>query len=178
MTYWRMQLHPSDSSRALMYSVKSLCAGYIGLDFDDDCDIGDLMETLQEDLPDGQRDCWGFAHEMAEGDPVLIIAHHFPLALAIVKGPYNYIRQSVPELGVWFTHFREVKAVRYYADFVTDVRKWQQFTMTDTISPLRDKQSQSYQLIETWLERPIQFSLSTQCWTPKAMASGVSSVSF
>jgi len=37
-----------------------------------------------------------------------------------------------------------------YADLVTDVRGWEQIKMTDTISPLRDPNSKSYQLIENW----------------------------
>ena len=87
---------------------------------------------------------------MKEGDEVLIIAHHFPFALATIDGPYNYVREAVPELGVWFRHFRKVKSVRYYADYITNARSWEQITMTDTISPLRDPNSKSYQLISEW----------------------------
>ena len=149
MAYWRMQLHPNAPGHAIGHCVNSLAAGYIGLDFADD--TGDLMTTVQSALPEKQRDYWAFAHEMAEGDKVLIMAHHFPFALATVAGPYNFIRHPVPELGVWFRHFRKVDDVRYYADFITNAKLWETITMTDTISPLRDPHSLSCQLIERWI---------------------------
>jgi len=94
MTYWRMQLHPAAPGEALWYTVQSLAAGYIGLDFDtNEPDVGDLLspQARQDSLPEKQRDYWAFAHEMAEEDRVLIIVHHFPFALVRVAGPYNYI---------------------------------------------------------------------------------------
>jgi len=149
MAYWRMQLHPAEPDVAVQHTVTSLAAGYIGLDFG--TDVGDLSQLQKEQLPAGQQDYWDFAHEMRTGDMVLIIAHYFPFALVRVTGAYNYIRSPQPHIGVWFRHFREVKDVRYYADHVTNVRSWDQFTMTDTISPLHDPASKSYQLIEKWL---------------------------
>ena len=149
MTYWRMQLHPSDSEGAVKYTVESLSAGYIGLDFA--VDVPDLMTVEQSELPDNQRNYWAFAHEMKIGDRVLLFAHHFPLALAKVSGEYNYVRAAVPELGVWFRHFRAVEDVRYFGDFITDARTWQQLTMTATITPLRKTDTESHQLIERWL---------------------------
>jgi hypothetical protein len=128
--------------------VKSLAAGYIGLDFS--ADIGDLMSTLQSALPENQKDYWAFAHEMALGDRVLIMAHHFPFALVTIEGTYNFIREPVPEIGVWFRHFRKVNDIRFYADFITNALNWESITMTDTISPLRDRNSKSYQLIDSW----------------------------
>ena len=44
---------------------------------------------------------------MTEADRVLIVVHHFPFALAMVDGEYNYIRNVAPEIGVWFRHFRK-----------------------------------------------------------------------
>jgi hypothetical protein len=41
MTYWRMQLHPSESEGAIKHTVESLSAGYIGLDFS--VDVPDLL---------------------------------------------------------------------------------------------------------------------------------------
>jgi hypothetical protein len=148
MMYWRMQLHPAEPGEALKHCVESLAAGFIGLDFA--IDIGDLMVVTQSALPAQHRDYWVFAHEMSAGDKVLIIAHHFPFAMATVRGPYNYIRVKQPELGVWFRHFRHVDGVRYYGDFVTNAKKWDQIRMTDTISPLRDPGSKSYRLLEEW----------------------------
>ena len=151
MTYWRMQLHPADPEEAVKHCVESLAAGYIGLDFRED--VGDLMSTNQSALPENQRDYWAFAHEMAAGDTVLIIAHHFPFALVTIHGEYNFIRSTAPELGVWFRHFRKIRDVRYYADLVTNAQMWERITMIDTISPLRDPTSLSYRLIEEWLQR-------------------------
>jgi hypothetical protein len=148
MAYWRMQLHPAQPTRSAQYAYQSLAAGFIGLDFI--ADVGDLMRAKQADLLPGQKDYWAFAHGMAVGDTVLIIAHHFPLALATVAGEYNYIRQPVPELGVWFRHFRRVTDVRYQADRTTNAAAWQKLTMTDTISPLHDPKSASYMLIAGW----------------------------
>lgn len=150
MPYWRMQLHPGDSEHATRHSIESLAAGYIGLDFYRD--TGDLSKRQKGSLPENQQDYWDFAHKIEIGDVVLIIVHHFPFALATVTGKYNYIKQKAPELGVWFRHFRKVKDVKYYADYMTDAHSWQRLTMTDTISPLIARQSASYQLIKEWTE--------------------------
>ena len=149
MAHWRMQLHPAQPGAAVMHTVTSLAAGYIGLDFGSD--VGNLLLLNKEQLPEGQRDFWDFAHEMKLGDAVLIITHHFPFALVEISGPYNYMIRPEPHIGVWFRHFRAVKTVGYFADFLTNAREWPQLTMTDTISPLHDPSSKSYQLIEDWL---------------------------
>jgi hypothetical protein len=149
MTYWRMQLHPEQPGEAFRHAVESVAAGHIGLDFESE--IGDLRAANKADLPTNQKDYWAFAHEMEIGDPVLVIVHHFPFALVTVSGDYNYIRRPAPELRVWFRHFRSVKNVRYYADFRTNAAGWEQFRMTDTISPLRSTTSKSYLLIKSWI---------------------------
>lgn len=149
MAYWRMQLHPSESGGAIRHTVSSLSAGYIGLDFV--TDVPDLLTIPQSALPENQRNYWSFAHEMETGDSVLLFTHHFPFALVRVAGPYNYIRSTAPEIGVWFRHFRRVEDVRYYGDFLTNMRNWEPITMTATITPLRERGSASYQLIERWL---------------------------
>jgi len=149
MTYWRMQLHPDESKGAVKHTVESLSAGYIGLDFA--VEVPDLLTTTPDTLPETQRNYWGFAHEMREGDHVLLFTHHFPFALVRIAGPYNYIRAAAPEIGVWFRHFRPVNDVRYYGDFVPNVRTWEPLTMTATITPLRDPSSASFKLIERWL---------------------------
>jgi hypothetical protein len=148
MAHWRMQLHPDAPGSATRYATESLASGFIGLDFKQD--VGDLMRARREKLPSGQDDYWLFCHEMAIDDKVLIIVHHFPFALAIVDGEYNYIRNPVPQLGVWFRHFRAVRDVKYFADRETNASAWEQVRMTDTISRLVDTASKSYRLIETW----------------------------
>jgi hypothetical protein len=150
MAYWRMQLHPNDSHLAAKHALESLAAGFIGLDFEGDC--GDL--TLLPDasrLKTGEKDYLQFARDMALGDKVLIMLHHFPFALVAVSGPYNYIKTPEPEIGVWFRHFRRVDEVKYFADLVTNAASWEPITMTDTISPLKDPNSKSYKLIQGWL---------------------------
>jgi hypothetical protein len=149
MTYWRMQLHPSEPGGAIQHTVKCLAAGYIGLNF-----VGrvpDLLTVGQSALPDSQRNYFAFASEMAVGDRVLLFTHHYPFALVRVAGDYNYIRSAAPELGVWFRHFRSVDAVHYYGDFVTNAGSWERITMTATITPLREQDSASYKLIVRWL---------------------------
>ena len=149
MNYWRMQQHPSQPANAVKHTITSLAAGYIGLDFG--TDVGDLHHRQKEELPQGQQDYWDFAHRLDIDDVVLIIAHHFPFALVKVNGPYNYLSHSQPHIGVWFRHFRAVRDVAYFADFVSNALNWPKLTMTDTISLLVDKESKSYRLIEEWL---------------------------
>jgi len=88
---------------------------------------------------------------MALGDHVLIFSHHYPFALARVAGEYNYMRTPVPEIGVWFRHFRRVTDVRYYSDYKTNVSTWKALTMTATLTPLRSNDSGSQQLVNEWL---------------------------
>ena len=148
MPYWRMQMHPNDGARATQHAVTSLAMGFIGLAFLKD--PGDLRRIDPKDLGPGERDYADFALRMAAGDKVLVMAHHFPVAVATVEGDYNYVRTPVPELGVWFNHFRRVRDVAYYGDRVTNARDWQRIVMTDTLSPLVDPTSQSYRLIAEW----------------------------
>jgi len=78
--YWRMQMHPDDSKNAVNYSTQCLSRGYIGLDFKET--VGDLTAGIDRgELPEGQHDYMDFATSMKVGDFVLIVAHHFPLAL-------------------------------------------------------------------------------------------------
>lgn len=147
MQYWRMQLHPNDQSLAAQHAINSLAAGFIGLDFG--VDPGDLRLAERASLPTGQTDFYDFAHKMAVGDNVLIVVHHHPFALATVAGDYNYIKEPVPEIGVWFRHFRRVAEVRYYADRVTNPKEWERLVMTDTISILQPS-TQSARLMSNW----------------------------
>ena len=83
---------------------------------------------------------------MQVGDRVLIISHHFPFAVCMVKGEYNYIKDP-QELGVWFRHFRRVNKVRYFADHVTNAKSWNQIIMTETIRQLVNEDTASWNLI-------------------------------
>jgi len=146
MTYWRMQLHPNEAESAAHYTSKSIAAGFIGLDFA--TEVGDLLAEEHQNILDTQKDYLAFGKEMQPGDKVLIIVHHFPFAVVTVDGDYNYIRRTEPELGVWFRHFRRVRDVIYFADYITNAKSWEQYTMTDAIAVLRDPNSKSYRLIE------------------------------
>lgn len=146
MNYWRMQLHPDEARRAAFHTIQSISAGFVGLDFA--TAVGDLLSEEHQNVLTTQKDYLAFAKEMAIGDKVLIIIHHFPFAVVTVDGEYNFIRMTVPELGVWFRHFRKVRDVIYFADHNTNARLWEPLTMTDAICILRDTDSKSYKLIE------------------------------
>src|SRR5687767_8453673 len=109
MTYWRMQLHPNKAAKSMQYAAESLAAGFIGLDFAKD--PGDLTLCEPSKLSVGERKYLDLWRRMKVGDKVLVISHHFPLALATVDGEYNYMRTIQPELKVWFRHFRRVTDV-------------------------------------------------------------------
>ncbi|MBC7625183.1 MAG: hypothetical protein H7232_17590 [Aeromicrobium sp.] len=148
MSHWRMQLHPSDPAQAVAHTTRSLGLGYIGLDFANP--PGDLTDVERGAIDATQRDYWDFAHKMTAGDLVLVIAHHYPVALVEVTGVYNYIRRPDEEVGVWFRHLRRVRVLGYYADFRTNPAEWEKNTMTDTIAELTTETGISYQLIERW----------------------------
>ncbi len=154
MNYWRMQLHPDEAENAMYYASQSIAAGFIGLDFA--TEVGDLLAEEHQNILTSQKDYLAFAKEMQHGDKVLIIVHHFPFAVVTVCGDYNYIRITEAELGVWFRHFRRVTDVIYFADYVTNVRSWESYTMTDAISILRDPSSRSYKLIEEMTKKTQQ----------------------
>jgi hypothetical protein len=151
--YWRMQLHPSDAKEAIAHTVRSLAAGYIGLDFSGS--VPDMLTIEKDALPEKARNYWAFAHDMEIGDYVLVFCHHFPFALVRVAGEYNHIRASIPENSVWFTHFRKVDEIQYYGDRrgCTDARNWPYITMTATITPLKSEDKMCFKLIEDWLAK-------------------------
>ena len=144
-----MQLHPNFAGGSARHSAESLSAGFIGLDFKSD--VGDLTRANKDDLPSEEKYQWSFAHEMKEGDVVLVFSHHYPFAIARVTGPYNYLKTPVPELGVWFRHFRRVEDVQYYSDYKTNAASWERVTMTATITPLRNEDTASQRIINEWL---------------------------
>ena len=149
MNYWRMQLHPNDSAKAILHSTRSLGRGYIGLDFTDPSP-GDLMVGDRAAITQSQRNYVCFADTMDVDDLVLVVAHHYPHALVKVKGNYNYIRGPRKELGVWFKHFRRVKVLGYYADYETNPANWMRTRMPNTISVLHDRSRPLHKLIEKW----------------------------
>lgn len=151
MTYWRMQLHPNDPAKAMHYTSRSLSAGFIGLDFGKE--VGDLNRAKYNQIPKKQRGYIAFCTDMKISDKVLIIVHHFPFAIVTVAGDYNYILRTEPELGIWFRHFRRVKDIKYFSDYYTDARSWEQYIMINTISILKDTKSKSYQLIKEMSRR-------------------------
>jgi hypothetical protein len=147
-----MQLHPNFPGKSVFHSSTCLSAGFVGLDFR--WDVGDLHRASYDDIPQEEKVQWAFAHEMKEEDQVLIFAHHYPFALATIAGPYNYIRTPVPEIGVWFRHFRRISDVKYFSDFRTNASSWKALPMTATLTPLRSSDSASQQLINEWLSSP------------------------
>jgi len=148
--YWRMQLHPDDSKNAVNYSTQCLSRGYIGLDFRHA--VGDLTKPKNIDkIPDGQEDYMNFAKPMKVGDFVLVVAHHFPLALVNVTGDYEHITEQEMNLkGIWCMHIREIELISYYADWKKDAHAWNKISMYDTISKLNDDERKTYRLIGEW----------------------------
>ena len=121
------------------YAHTSIAKGFIGLDFKQESNAGDLL-TLQDDDKLGyQKSYLPFARDMKIGDIVLIVSHHNPIAIVKITSDYNYIRQVIPELGIWFRHFRQIDKdnIIYYSDFETNKNNYQSITMTNTISPLK-----------------------------------------
>jgi len=141
-----MQLHPDDAKNSAFYSQQSLAVGLIGLDFA--TEVGDLLASDHDGILVSQKDYLNFASNIEIGDKVLIISHHYPVAVLTVSGEYNYIRRKEPKLGVWFRHFRRIQDIKYFADHVTHAQAWEQYVMTDTISTLVDKNSKSNRLID------------------------------
>ena len=156
MTYWRMQLHPSKqtSGSAVEYTVTSLAAHVIGLDFA--TDVGDLSRVLARDLRKGDRPLRAFAATggMTAGDHVLVFTHNFPFALCRVAGEYKYVRDP---RHVWFRHSREVDEVWFYGDWIKEPRRWKKIEMYKAFERLDKPETASYQLIDEWLSaRPRQ----------------------
>jgi hypothetical protein len=144
-----MQLHPNSAGESAQLAAESLSRGFIGLDFKED--VGDLERVDKKALSRKEKVFWLFAHEMKEGDFVIVYVHNYPFALARVAGPYNYIKTPVPQIGVWFRHFRQVDRVHYYSDLRTNPKAWDKSVMTATITPLRNDETQSQKLVSEWI---------------------------
>lgn len=152
--YWRMQLHPDSATFSSFYAYTSIAKGFIGLDFKKESNAGDLLRLQDDDSLGYQKSYLPFAREMNIGDIVLIISHHNPIAVVKITSEYNYIRQVIPELGIWFRHFRQIDKdnIIYYSDFETNKNNYVSIKMTNTISPLRNDDTQSIQLIHEMIE--------------------------
>ena len=151
MTYWRMQLHPDDSTFASFYAYQSIAKGFIGLGFAKD--VGDLLKLNSITELGKQSVYLPFATQMKKDDLVLVMSHHNPLAVVKITSEYNYIRKVLPELGVWFNHFRTIAkdSSIYYSDVITNVKEQESIVMTTTLSSL-SQNTQSYQLIKAMVE--------------------------
>lgn len=156
--YWRMQLHPGDPDLAAAHAVQSLARGLVGFDFWED--PGDLTLVDPCSLPAGvHKHEVEFATQMQVGDKVLVLVHQYPFAVATIDSDYYYLRTPAaaddtnlvfPVLGVWFNHFRRVRDVKYYADWVKDPLAWEKFHKCATIQRITDPECASYKLIESW----------------------------
>ena len=150
MNYWRMQLHPDDAIYSAFYAYQSIGKGFIGLGFANN--VGDLLAIKSKDELGTQAEYLPFASEMKKGDVVLIMAHHNPIAVVKIKSDYNYIKNTIPELGFWFNHFRQIDTeVIYYADFMTNAKNTQSLVMTNTIQKI-SADTQSAQLIQQMID--------------------------
>ena len=89
--YWRMQLHPNHSTFSSFYAHTSIAKGFIGLDFKQESNAGDLL-TLQDDDKLGyQKSYLPFARDMKIGD-IVVFAHKGtcnPQNYCVVAGVYN-----------------------------------------------------------------------------------------
>lgn len=152
--YWRMQLHPDSSTFSSFYAHTSIAKGFIGLDFENGSKVGDLLKLQNDDILGKQKTYLSFARDVKIGDIVLIMSHHNPVAVVKVISDYNYIRQVIPELGIWFRHFRQIDKdnIIYYSDFETNKNNYVSITMSNTISPLKNDDTQSVKLIQAMIE--------------------------
>lgn len=148
MPYWRMQLHPNEPLRAAFYTVNSLANGFIGLDFAED--TGDLTKLDVDSLETQPNNIRAFIYELKSNDWVLIFLHHQPFALVTDIGEYNYIKNLVSELNIWFRHFRKVKKIYYYSDVFGKIQeKHSVLKMTNTFSGV-SSDTESGNLINEW----------------------------
>lgn len=129
---WRMQLHPNESSRSMEHTTRCLAAGYVGLGFDND--PGDLAALPASDLDTKTNNIHAFVHEIQREDRIVIFSRNRPLAMVSDIGPYNFIREPVPELRIWFRHFRQFSKLSWYADAIGNTPPEPQIVMTNTFS--------------------------------------------
>jgi len=149
-----MQLHPNDKELASFYTNKCLGMNYVGVDFEED--PGDLTKISSEELntkkytnPNNFR---AFASEVLENDYILIMLHNMPHALVTEIQDYNYIKNQVEEMGIWFRHFRRFMKISYFGDIYKSKNDLlnSSLIMTNTFSGVTED-SESGRLITEWL---------------------------
>lgn len=159
MKYWRMNLHPTDEKLQMKCVTESLAAGFIGLGFDVGADPGDLDKINPDDprvSPQANKTYWSI-QKIEQNDFVAIFAHNEPIALVKVIEEYNYIKKSLPELGIWFNHFRRIERdkINYFADLDSYKQKELITLYGDNITKMtiqghQDPEKEIYQFIEKW----------------------------
>lgn len=151
MSYWRMQLHPNDAEYASFYTINSLANGFIGLDFGND--PGDLEKLKECELEKTPNNIYAFVKEITRTDVVIIFLHHHPFAIVRNVEEYNYIKQPIDEVNIWFRHFRKFKDISYYSDvFGTIKDEHKNIKMSNTFSGVSED-SETGKLIQGWLRR-------------------------
>ena len=164
MIYWRMQLHPDDSNLSVKHTTESVSAGFIGLGFGN-ADPGDLKKVKPTDpslnLDKNEDRYWQFAEEMETGDIVAIFCHNQPFALTQITGNYNYIKTPVPNIGVWFNHFRSIDKdyTKYFLDLNATTRNKLEELIKSLPTPMTiqkhsDNTVNVYQFIDKWANLP------------------------
>ena len=161
-----MQLHPDESNNSVKYTTESVSAGFIGLGFGiGKNDPGDLMKVKPSDagvvLDKNEDRYWQFAEEMETGDIVAIFCHNQPFALTQITGNYNYIKTPVPNIGVWFNHFRTIEKgyTKYFLDLTANTRNQLEELIKGlpsqmTIQKHSDDKVKVYQFIDKWANLP------------------------
>ncbi|WP_061243625.1 hypothetical protein [Leptospira interrogans] len=151
MKYWRMQLHPDDQSLATDYTVKCLTNNYVGLDFPSGSyDLSEYDIDKLEAFPNNIR---AFAKQITYNDYILIFHHNIPFALITEIGNYNYLKEVIPEMGIWFRHFRRFKKISYFNDVYKQGKdEHYKITMANTISEASED-TKTVELIKDWIGR-------------------------
>lgn len=146
-----MQLHPNDSAYATDYTVKCLSKNYVGLDFDDDkSDLTTYDDSELETFPNNIR---AFAKAISKDDIIIIFHHNIPFALVTEIEEYNYIKKVIPEMEIWFRHFRRFNKISYFNDvYKQGKNEHYMLAMTNTISEASED-TKTVDLIKDWISK-------------------------
>ena len=149
MGFWRMQLHPDDSKKAISYTIDSLSSHFIGLNYSE----GDTDLTIipKDEISNNPNHYKSFVYDIKENDWVLIMAHNKPFAILTGINEYNYIKTPIQRFKLWFQHIREFKYVSYYSDLDSRIRnEYDGLVLTNTFSSLT-LDSKSGKLMTAWI---------------------------